>query len=715
MDPKDVEVRFLSPEQGETLAIEDLVVAVSLMYTSDAVDKHRTHIYLDEADVTKEALFSDDVILYSPKNFDRPLALGMHSIKVELSDTLGNMYFTKRMDFNLSTANIIEEEKSSLQYTGNGQLELRNEKIDTTNTAYVRGDLHVNGTYKSIMFGGDIHLTNEEKSNRQPQDRFLGTVQVEDYLKVQVGDAYPTFPSLVVSGKRVRGITGSLTLGYFNLDVSYGKTDRAIEGTLNGDTVFADSSAASSRPKATIFERFGGQNPAYTTPMDTLFYRMFTSGTFARNFFAIRPSFGSGENFQFGITYMNVKDDINSITYGTYPQENVVAGADLLLAFDNQKIRWTSQAAMSMSNNDISGGNLTDDDFKQFGTGRSDSAQVVNDYISTAKIGRTFIIVNSQLYPINPVSPTLPSLAYESQLSLNYFNNFIRALVFRRGIAYQSFGNDFVQTDIEGINLSDRIRLLDNKMMVSASYETKRNNTQNDPTTPTTTYNTLNTSITAFPAIDLPSFTIGYGMNTRKNPIELHLDTIVTATMDTTFPSSQLDSLDYANEITNRFFLSANYDFDFLTHQIATLSASIANKKDNTFYKRNQNNISLSAALTTFYEIPLQTTVTFILSHNVSYNALQDTITKQYLSATQEQAFNYQTISLSGRYHIPDERLNLLATLAPSFGDFRRLLVQAGIDYQVTGNQYLVGQIDFIQNSGSKNDVIASIVYRFTL
>jgi hypothetical protein len=292
VDPKDMEVRFLSPEQGETLAAEDLAVAVSLMYASDAVDKRRTHVYLDEADVTKEALLSDDVILYSPKNFDKPLTLGVHSIKIELRDTLGNLYFTKRTDFNLSTTTAIEEEKSLLQYEGNGQLELRNEKIDSANTTYVRGDLHVNGTYKFLMFGGDVHLTNEEKPDRQPQDRFLGTLQAGEYAKVQIGDAYPILPSLVVSGKRVRGITGSLTFGYFNVDVSYGKTDRAIEGTIIGDTLFADSSSASARSKETIFERFGGQNPAYATTMDTLFYRMYTSGTFARNFFAIRPSFG---------------------------------------------------------------------------------------------------------------------------------------------------------------------------------------------------------------------------------------------------------------------------------------------------------------------------------------------------------------------------------------------------------------------------------------
>ena len=718
VDPKDAEVRFLSPEQGETLAAEDLVVAVSLMYTSDAVDKHRTHIYLDEADVTKEALLSDDVILYSPKNFDKPLTLGMHSIRIELHDTLGNVYFAKRTDFNLSTATAIEEEKSSLQFAGNGQLEARNEKIDTASTTYARGDLHVNGTYKFLMFGGDIHVTNEEKPDRQPQNRFLGTLQVDDYLRVQAGDAYPVMPSIMVSGKRVRGITGSLTFGSFNVDVSYGKTDRAIEGTIIHDTTYSDTSSASTRPAGSL--SLGG-----------LQYRLFNSGTFARNFFAIRPSFGSGENFQLGFTYLKVKDDINSIAYGIYPQENFVAGTDLLIAFDNQRFRWASQAAMSMSNNDITGGNWTNDDFKQFGIGKSDSAKVVDDYMTTAKIGRNFITVNSQLWPINPASATFPSLAFESELSLNYFNNYIRALAFRRGVAYRSFGNDFIQTDIAGINVSDRIRLFDNKMLASVSYETKSNNTQRDPNTPTTTYNTLNTSITVFPGVDIPSFTIGYGMNTRKNPIDLSIyyatnrsilldadvsiiDTTVWSAIKNRYAVIPVDQgRNTADDITNRFFFGTNYDFNLLTRQSFTLSASIANKKDNTFYKRDQNNTSISTSLTTTYKIPLQTTIGFILSRNETFIALQDSV-RGYLSATQGQSFNYQTVSLNVRYRLFDDRLNLLATVAPSFGDFKRLLVQTGIDYQVMDNQFLVGELDLIQNTGRGNDVIGSIIYRFT-
>jgi archaellum component FlaF (FlaF/FlaG flagellin family) len=678
------------------------------MFASDMVDKRRTRIYLDGTDVTSEALISDDVLLYSPKNFDKPLNFGAHSIKIELKDTLGNVYYTKQENFNLSTATALEEQKSLLQYTGNAQAEFRNEKVDVTTTSYVRGDVHLGGSYKDFLFSGDMHLTNEEKSYLQPQNRFLATFQEADYAKVQIGDAYPQFPSLLVSGKRVRGITGSVTLGFFNLDVSYGKTDRAIEGTIGGLISYGDSSAASNRPKETIFERFGGQNPDYVTPMDTLFYRMYTSGTYARNFLAIRPSFGSGENFQFGLTYMKAKDDKGSIAYGMYPKENFVAGADLLLAFDNQKVRWTSQAAFSLENNDISPGNYTDEEIDEFKGVNDptktpqqieDAKKEADDLKKIAKIVRSFITVNSGLSPLNPIKG-IPSLAYESELSLNYLNNYLRAMVFRRGIAYTSYGNDFVQNDIAGINISDRVRMFNNKIMASVSYETKSNNTQNDANTPTTTYNTLNTSVTAYPSAELPSFTVGYGLNTRKNPIDLAIDT------------TRLDSLSIANEKTNRFFIAANYDFQMVVRNSLTASISISNKKDNTFYKRDQDNFNFSTLISSFFSIPLQTTIGVIVSQTAAYSALQDSV-RAYLSTTQKQTFNYQTISLGARYRMMNDRLNLLATVAPSFGDFKRLLIQAGAEYQVVENHYLVSQFDFIKNSGRASDAVFSILYRF--
>lgn len=90
-DPKDAEVRFLSPESGETVAAEDIAVAISLMFVSDAVDKNKTKLFIDNIDITKESIFSDDVILYNPNSAGLTLLLGTHTFVVVLYDTTGKM------------------------------------------------------------------------------------------------------------------------------------------------------------------------------------------------------------------------------------------------------------------------------------------------------------------------------------------------------------------------------------------------------------------------------------------------------------------------------------------------------------------------------------------------------------------------------------------------------------------------------------------------
>jgi hypothetical protein len=295
-------------------------------------------------------------------------------------------------------------------------------------------------------------------------------------------------------------------------------------------------------------------------------------------------------------------------------------------------VRWATQAAWSLENNDISPGSYTDEEIDEFEGVNDptktpqqieDAKQKADDLKKVAKIVRSIITINSSLSPLNPIKG-MPSLAIESELSLNYLNNYLRTMVFRRGIAYASFGNDFVQNDIAGINISDRIRMFSNKIMASVSYETKSNNTQNDAITPTTTYNTLNTSLTGYPSPELPSFTIGYGFNTRKNPIDLSIDT------------TQIDSLSVANENTNRFFIAMNYDFQMVVRNSLTASISIANKKDNTFYGRDQDNINFSTLISSFFSIPLQTTIGIIINHTAAYSAW-DSVQHIYLGSTQKQ------------------------------------------------------------------------------
>ncbi|MEX0736207.1 MAG: hypothetical protein WD182_02120, partial [Bacteroidota bacterium] len=248
VDPKNFEVRLLSPEQGEIVALEDLVVAVSLFYTSDNVNRGATKLFLNGVDVTAQAVFSDDVILFSPANFSARLGLGVQFLRIQLYDNNGALYHTVESNFSLSTASAIAEQETRLHAGVDGQAEFRNENIAAETNTFIRGQLRLNGSYRSAGFGGNMLVTNEEKADRQPQNRFLMYGDV-GWLRLQVGDAYPKFPSYVVSGKRVRGITGNLALGFFNMDVSYGETLRDLEGIVLGDTTFADSSGLDARPE----------------------------------------------------------------------------------------------------------------------------------------------------------------------------------------------------------------------------------------------------------------------------------------------------------------------------------------------------------------------------------------------------------------------------------------------------------------------------------
>lgn len=692
-DPKDKEVRILSPEPGETVPAEDLVIAVSLYYASPAVDAKRTRVYLDGADVSSGAILTDDVILYSPRNFGRPLNLGSHFLKIELRDTTGLLYHSVEQTFNLSTAAAIEEEKARLKLVGNGQLEVRNEALAIGTTTYVRGDSRVDGNYRSAGFGASVHLDNQDKPERQPQNRFLLYGQTS-FLRLQLGDAFPKFPSYVVSGKRVRGITGSLALGFFNLDVTYGQSDRNIEGIRAArDTVYLDSSSVSARPRNSI--RTG----------DYFTYNIFNPGTFTRTMLAVRPSFGGGENFQLGFTYMKAADDTTSIQLGIGPKENLVLGSDLLVAFDDQRVKLEAQASVAVNNTDITGGSFTQADYDSLKVRNPSSGE---DLERLGKIADKFITINQNLFPTNPVGTGLPGVAAEAILSLNYFNNYLRGTVFHRGAGYRSLGNEFLQTDLAGFQVSDNIRLWENRIFGGLSYERKQDNTASTKEI-TTTYSNLNTSLTVLPGIGLPTVQVGFGQYSRSGPVDLTTRLALINRPDSA--SVQFS----ADETTNRYFVGTSYDFPGRIRHSASVSMSLADRRDNTFRKRNQTNLYFQGGVTSGFGGGLQTLVSIVYSGNRTEGQTfrvdpaflnQDSV----LVVTE---FNYAIVNLGIQYRLLGDNLRLAANISPAFGAFYRQDYTASVEYTYAERHNFLFQADYIQNSGSDDDAIVSLIYRF--
>jgi hypothetical protein len=510
-----------------------------------------------------------------------------------------------------------------------------------------------------------------------------------DFLRLQYGDAFPRFPSLIVSGARVRGITGNLALGFFNLDVTYGQTVRRIEGTLAAkDTLFPDSSAASGRPL----------NSVKNGPPDSLYYNIYSPGTFTRKFFAVRPSFGSGENFQLGFTYMHSADDTNSVKYAIQPQENLVLGTDLTLAFDGQHVKLETQASLSLRNTNISGGNFTDAQYDSL------KKNTGTDLKSLGHTADKFMTINQSIFPTNPVEiKTLPGVSAEATLSLNYLNNFIRGQFFRRGAGYMSFGNEFLQTDIQGFMVSDYIRLFTNRVFLSLSYEGKSDNTAFTKLTGTNSYANLNTSLILNLAAGIPTFQLGYGQFARKS------DQTVFAPDSTTSKG--------ADDATNRYYFGLNYDFVAGLRHTLTASASVASKNDNTYLKRNQANSLYQLALTSQFGIPLQTTLSVLYSGNSNDQQLFTTDTTGGKIAGQDSVvstttFNYTVVTVAALYRLFDDNMRLRASASPQFGSFKRTTFTASIDYTVGQHNFAL-EADYFRNTGMADDKIFSLIYRF--
>lgn len=658
--PKDQEILILSPDKSEKLLPSDIYISVSFVYASDQVDRKRTKVFVDNADLSSMAVSAGDLTIVSPDALPKNISTGIHTLRVEVYDTTGAPYHTVERTFTVIASG--QEEAEEILYSGNAQAEGRNENIQGNVTPYRRLTTNANASYGILKTTGNLYLTSEEKPTTQPQDRYFLGLDAK-YAHVGIGDAYPRFaPSGVMDGKRLRGLSAGLDLGAFNLDYASGEDIRRVD---------VDSS-----------------QQVYTP-------------TLKRNLTAIRPSFGSGENFQLGFTYLKSKDDYSITDSVVKPQENVVVGSDLLVALDNHHIELTGQTSYSLDNVDISAPQFTD---ASIDTSQLDSStkSLLKKY-GTKYLAKV-ITLNGNLVPLPP-GPT--ALVYETGLALNYFGNFIKGTYIYHGADYTSEGTSALRRDIKGINVFDRIRLVGNSVFVTAGYERLQNNTAGRDSLRlssdsslialTTTYQTINASISYYPTSDMPNFTLGYGNNSESNPID-PADTNAT------------DAAQAVNDKTNRFFVQSTYDFpSTLGKHNATLSLDLSNKTDNTANKQNVKGFNAFFLVNTVHSYSLESTVGYTMSLNTIPMAMADTISGKTTVASS--SLNYSTISLNGRYKIYKDLLRLSATYAPTFGDFQRTLMELGLLYAIANNQSASFQYQYIVNSGSKNDSYVSLIY----
>lgn len=671
--PKDDgQILFLSPEPMSRVSPDDLLISVSLLRADSTAQPEATRIFLDGTDITDRAVMSGDLLVVPPGAAGIPLVPGKHTVTVRLVNSTGEVYRSAALDFYVAGtgADAVEAAPPQAQlpagpfYRGSVMLESRNESIGGATTWYNRGGLNGSATYGDWTALGNLFITSDEDPDRQPQNRYYVGV-TSPWLSAGYGDSYPLLSNLILSGKRVRGPHASLRLGAFNLDAVAGSTLRGLEGNVL-KTFAAESLDV---------ERSRDPGASYATLEDGSAVR-YVPGTYERDLIAIRPSFGSGETWQLGLTALQGKDDESSIRFGIRPQENIVVGTDLVTRLDNGGVEFRAEAAFSVFNSDITGGTMTDAyiDSASIFEGREEDVKRAKDIL-----GR-FITFNENVRPLALDQPSTSS--WNADLTLNYLSQSLTLGYLYRGSDYVSFGQSFLRTDIQGFHIGDRARLADNSVFLTVNYERLEDNTSGTKVA-TTAFSSINVSAQYLPRSGSTTLTASYGYFDSDNDIG-------NADPDSLRRMLAID------EGSNRVFLQAGQGFDYLdARHTATFTASWSDRNDRTSRNMDTRTTLLGLRVLSSFTMQLQTTAEITATFNaypIEGGGLRD--------------LNYTILLAGARWTTLEGKLFVNASVAPWFGDIRRTVLDAGAEYRFLPTLGLRMDYSLYVNSGIPNDGI---------
>lgn len=682
-----VDYTILSPDPGNTVAKRDVVVALTLFYDPAEIDTANTNfqMLLDGQDVTGQASASDYFYTYSPDD----LSGGKHTalFRIQKQDTaltIAEWQFTV-LDPDRPGRTASAETDEDWMPEGSVELRARNQQVGGFKNDALSGNVRLSGRKGNISYSAFGLLTTQEDPRLQAQNRFGANVYIGDWLEFEAGHVYPAMNPFAIAGQRMQGVNANFHIWdeALNLQFVYGKLRRAIDNIY--ESVETDQQT---------FQ--GTQNTVTSYSMNTE-----DRGTYRRKVMGGRIDVGRSETFNFGLNFLKVQDDTNSIdvieNFNTLmntnpdlagnlssqqrqelrqnpenlsvsgnpaPKGNFVAATDLETNLDNNRIRFQVDAAASLLNQDISEGVLTQESAENLGLSLDKDTENLLDRFSW------LIIINENLdtIPLRFESgksselffPT-SILATQSELGLNYFNNNLRIRYRWVGPNYNSLANSTIRKDIAGLNISDRFRLWQNRIYITLGYENLNDNVVNnkEATTNTVTYRT---NVSWYPVDpDLPRVSLSFMKRNRDNEVDLNnpivagLSGVDESAAVRNIEIQSGDTLTTPNpRFSDTYQVTASVSQEFslfgITHD-ANLSYSIMNTTDEVFKYGDVQSNSVSLRLVNrFTELPIQTNVGFNLNNTESASGLTDI---QILG-----------ISVGGNMFLLDDKLQVDMSLA---------------------------------------------------
>ena len=450
---------------------------------------------------------------------------------------------------------------------------------------------------------------------------------------------------------------GYVHTGYFNLDLVYGQTYRAIEGSVVGDSVASH-------------------------------------GTYSQTLFGVRPSFGIPNRFQIGLNFLKVKDDTSSIEHGSSPRDNVVTGPDLLVNLDNNRIELRGALAFSILTQNTAPG--------AFSKTHIDTTFDTDIPLDPKKIEK-WLIFNDSTTPLDPRD--LTSLAYNVTLKLRYFKQLFQVGYKSIGSEYYSLGNTFLRRDIRGWFVSDRMRFFRNRLYLTLGLEDYDDNFSESDGNPSMDLTTYNVAISYFPGPNLPRASVSFKRRLRDNGV----DSLYTSAYDSIAYGENNLSRDYSVQLSQDFNL-------FEVAHTASLSWMSSDRVDQLQSAQQASSVStdLSTDIKVFslrsrYASPLTTTANYAWNENVALGG-RSNFKYRMFDAHAQYKFLAGNFTLHGGISVITASGNSNTdydSQSESIIDYNKKSIRAGAIYRPNQTTYFLLDISYIRftDKGYENGV----------
>ncbi len=773
--PEDPNLVVISPSKDEILRPEDVVIAFSYYTISDKVSKEKSQLLVGGKDVTKKAIFSENLVTYIP---DEPPEPGPLRAELIVRDARGIELGRVSTYFSVSAApkTMLDETQRTMPfiYSGQSWAELRQENVGDTSVFYARASLNAEMTYNEwLRMGTTLYITNEENPRRQPANRFLFKVNT-DYFDVQVGDVFPEYNFYLSNGVRVRGYELSGKFAGMRIATTQGEAAREIAPEF-GETRVIDRNAPNA-DSLIVSAELAGFVLVDSNRTTKTFKKIVSPGAFRRNYFtAVGGFYGKAVRFEF--QYIKVKDQIRETGFdvrGVNPEESVGFGSSLRITFVPNVFDFYGDIAIGAFNSDITGGSLSPGQVAQLlGRKGQDSVNFVRDldrFPGGYERLRSFITINPNLaFPI----PLGSSAAWRIGTTLNNnfgsWGNFFKAEYVRQGPNFRSFGLAFYQPDIFGIRINDRVRMLEGRLLFSFGYENLGDNLtgQRDIKTQvgetfdgTTSRQLLSLGVLVFPGLNLPTVRVEYRRQTNTNEVPVsYRDSIRLNSVTPLFIGERSALGAQIDNTTHAFNFDVQQTFDLKKSRTLQLgfSAALSNRSENrqlsilntpfdstrdnairlgnvyispfdlqsiTSQQFSSRTISLNGTLTLASSLRINGGISNQSSEFASGVVLDTNRASGTPIVTRRELFMAQTfnsLDVGIGYGFLNNTLRPTARISLTFGNFNRTLIGLSTIYDITPTQNLTADVNFFivgrkefnrRLIPSSTDIIASVRYQ---